>query len=411
MRAGALVLLWLLVPGMALGGGVATNPPVWEARVESAVDEAPADLVVSGGRAVVATRAGHDHDWALRAFDAETGELDWTRVPKTPRYGEYVSSLVEAAGRLFTVSPGKFRGVRRGSGSVAWQRSFRGEDSNSAGPYLAALDRRAFVLGVQLDRKRGRRLWAYRAGSGKRSWKKKLGLVHPAAVVTGSKKVFAIGNSFDPTARGHWIGAYGARHGNLAWEERGDPLDLAQITAGVVADGRLFVAGGLSGPAVEPGFIVFARGAETGQKLWEDRIYEGHRLDDRFYVRNLVVTGDVLVVAIWRGGEWSHLRAYRASSGELLWDLQEPRSALTWEIAAYEGGVVAVGSTRFDNQLWVRAFDPETGALLWEDRSDEARSYGSHVVIDDGRAFVAGVRPNRFEPGDDETLVRAYDLR
>jgi outer membrane protein assembly factor BamB len=115
------------------------------------------------------------------------------------------------------------------------------------------------------------------------------------------------------------------------------------------------------------------------------------------------------------------VRAYKASDGRILWTdySNKGRDDLPQSIAADSTAVIVVGYGGNTTSppisaldFLVRALNPATGALLWEDRVD--RGFLSDDIawvtkIDRGRAFVAGTSGI---PSDDrpDLLLRAYDL-
>ena len=111
------------------------------------------------------------------------------------------------------------------------------------------------------------------------------------------------------------------------------------------------------------------------------------------------------------------LRAYDLHRGEVLWSEEYdaaggPDQALT--TAASEDGVFIAGRSaaqpgNFD--FVVRAHDPATAALLWEDRFDATgrRDAAFWIAADQGRVFAVGQATNAARNSD--FLVRAYDAK
>jgi outer membrane protein assembly factor BamB len=114
------------------------------------------------------------------------------------------------------------------------------------------------------------------------------------------------------------------------------------------------------------------------------------------------------------------VRAYSSANGRVLWTdvWNKGRDDLPKGIAANSTAVVVVGyggnaaslpATALD--FLVRAFQPATGAVLWEDRVNKdllADDVAWAVTIDGARVFVAGttVTPE----GQSDLVLRAYDL-
>jgi hypothetical protein len=140
------------------------------------------------------------------------------------------------------------------------------------------------------------------------------------------------------------VRAYGARRGNLAWERLLDPIDTFALGEAVAVSGeRTFAAGVTRGTTARGrSLYVVASRLRDGYPLWED-LHEstGTSVPPEIHVRALAVTGEVLLVAEWVEQDRTLLRAYRAGTGELLWQLDKERE-ITAGLATYDGGFLAV---------------------------------------------------------------------
>ena len=94
------------------------------------------------------------------------------------------------------------------------------------------------------------------------------------------------------------------------------------------------------------------------------------------------------------------MRAYDISSGALVWETTRPSTSPT-EIKASGGRVFLAGSS--SNHSYVGAWDPKSGALLWEDESTDSGIFRDISVKGD-LVVAAGSSQSAL-------LVRVYDAR
>jgi len=77
----------------------------------------------------------------------------------------------------------------------------------------------------------------------------------------------------------------------------------------------------------------------------------------------------------------------------------------------FAAGTVQNGSPNFDADFVVRAYEADSGVLVWEDQASKAG--GSDVALAIGvggpRVFAAGIGGDA--PFDNDFLVRAYDAK
>jgi len=192
-----------------------------------------------------------------------------------------------------------------------------------------------------------------------------------------------------------------------AWSDGGDVLwertfhegnDFATSVAS--HGGRVFAGGFMQFESADDVNVVRAFSARTGRVLWTRR---APKVADSESVL-LAVAGHVLVASLG-----PTIQAYHAHTGAVVWEDDDPGGRVSG-IAAGEHLVVAVGSRLAGGRL-VRAYDPATGELLWEDVSDapEDRETAFAVAVVAGRVFVAGERTD--SQGRGTLRVRAYRAR
>jgi glucose dehydrogenase len=111
------------------------------------------------------------------------------------------------------------------------------------------------------------------------------------------------------------------------------------------------------------------------------------------------------------------VRAYQANTGVLLWEDQVDQAGDTdraFALAVGAGEVFAAGfgtNTAGNQDFLVRAYDPKSGALRWEDRLDRAgfNDVAEALAVQGGRVFAAG--SSERGAGNQDFLIRAYDAK
>jgi polyvinyl alcohol dehydrogenase (cytochrome) len=180
--------------------------------------------------------------------------------------------------------------------------------------------------------------------------------------------------------------------GNVRWtyqphEQNHDDLDFAGAP-------NLFT--GADQPLVGLGnkdAAYYALDPETGSLVWEAQATEpgiprpGGNFSTGGFIGPTAVADGVVVGGTAVGGS-PYLHAFDAATGAIRW--QQPVAAPTYAAAAEANGVVFIGGTDFT----LRAFDLQSGSVLWSEEVMGAVAGGAVVVGDDVVA-VAGIR----EPG------------
>jgi outer membrane protein assembly factor BamB len=420
LRIVSLLAVQLLALLGAEARAVKAPAVLWEDRFAlPAVDAArPISIQIRGGRVYLATSSPRLEGWEVRAYDARSGGLVWATQPEAFGQADAVSALATGAGRVLAVGPKALRGLAAATGRSAWRRPLPG----TAEPYndvrAAALGRMLFVAGLKRD-PRGElhyRVWAHQAGSGELVWKDHRRQGTPTAVAAAANRLFVAGHTPTESSSILLVRGYGARSGERLWERLVAPNQVAAAAQAVAADERrVFVAGVGRDDLTHPdGFYVAALLARSGEPLWDDlRPADDARAS--ILSSAVVATGEVVVAAASvnpssTAPDWGLVRAYRAETGEPLWDREEPNVADVRALAPLEGGVLAVGSTLdvdpLDRRLLVRALDAETGALRFEDAGFEPGTFGACAAASRDLAVVAGASFGT----EREILIRAYQL-
>jgi outer membrane protein assembly factor BamB len=208
---------------------------------------------------------------------------------------------------------------------------------------------------------------------------------------------------------GDWlVRCYDAATGRVLWAERlevAGSTDLAQDA--VLVGRRLIVAGDAINLATSQGtnfdldWLVRAYDAQTGALRWQDRIMGPS--DDMGLA---IASSGSAAIVVGTTGDFpfdmdTRVRAYRPTSGEILWqDTIEARNALSGVAVAAEGGRVytSASARQSDNDWRVDARDPHRGRVRWEERIDSnpGNDDPGHKAIAfgaGGRLFVLGHAP------------------
>lgn len=197
---------------------------------------------------------------------------------------------------------------------------------------------------------------------------------------------------------------------------RDNAVAIAAAHARVVAVGNATTADGNSD------FVVRAYDAEAGTLLWGDRVDIAGGLDSALAVvmngARVVVAGTTREDASSNAGT-GLIRTYVAKTGALAWKDEWPGAfglglamAGSWTVVA--GRFVEAGGV---GQLRVRAYVTKSGAVAWEDKSPLPAGYvdisvpSRGVTIEGQRMYMAASVRHHSTPGlGGACLVRAYDI-
>ncbi|MEO8256591.1 MAG: PQQ-binding-like beta-propeller repeat protein [Acidobacteriota bacterium] len=232
------------------------------------------------------------------------------------------------------------------------------------------------------------------------------------AITLTRRSVVVIGNASNPPAdvNDFVIQSLRRRSGAIRWTDRVDEvpgvLTSLQITS---AQGRVFASGYVPGAtAGDTDIVVRGYEAMTGAALWNS-VWDTGRDDQP----QAIVAGPGAVVVVGYGGGGPGrgidfiVRAYDPASGAILWDDRVERPDLegaAWTVAITRTRVFVAGNTLspLGRDLLVRAYDAPTGALRWEIDRPSTSPVAMTAVA--GRVFLAGSASNH-------SYVGAFDAR
>jgi len=215
--------------------------------------------------------------------------------------------------------------------------------------------------------------------------------------------------NFSPMA----LTAFG--QGRLLWDIQQDFDGGTDIVRDITLSKKTAVVVGNGGP--EDDFIIEALGKASGAVQWSEHVPAFPGVSTGVQVTRF--QGIVFASGYTTGPAVSStdisVRAYDASTGALLWSnvWDAGRDDSPQAIAANRAAVVVVGQggnvvPGEPIHLLVRAYEPATGAVLWEDRLNDVESAAWGVTLNRNRVFVAGTTfPS---PSSRDLLLRAYDI-
>jgi len=181
---------------------------------------------------------------------------------------------------------------------------------------------------------------------------------------------------------------------------------------------RVFVVGSCTSAAGDRDFLIRAYWRGNGNLQWSDQVDKDGRfdaaLDVAAYGSTVVAVGKCTGAST--GKDWL-VRAYRAYSGEFLWEDQLDRAGgfdKARAVVMNKNRVFVVGSTTNaagNRDFVVRAYYRYTGQLLWEDIFDKDDDFddADAVALRKGRVIAVGEGKN--EQGNKDIVVRAYDVK
>jgi hypothetical protein len=215
------------------------------------------------------------------------------------------------------------------------------------------------------------------------------------------------------------VGGASGAGGDLVWEDHFDKAGGADgVNALAVGRGQIFAAGFGTNAAGNRDFLVRAYQAKSGVLLWEDQVDQAEDTDRAFALA--VGAGQVFAAGFGTntaGNQDFLVRAYDPKSGALLWEDQLDHAGFNdvAEALAVQGGwVFAAGSVERgagNQDFLIRAYDAKTGALLWEDQADTAghNDVAFALAVGEAQVFAAGFGTNAA--GNQDFLIRAYDAK
>jgi hypothetical protein len=391
------------------------------------------DQVFASGRV---TNAAGNQDWFVTAYHAGNGTLQWQDQFDLANGFDTVFDVGVDDFQLYIVGDAQnsigfpdaiIRSYNKQTGALAWQNQFSliGEfDINTA---VAAQYGVLFVAGLS-DGSVLNFDWVVRAldaRDGSLLWQDQFDLAGndedvPWAITVDGPRVFVAGIGVNAAGdEDAIVRAYNVWDGSLLWQFQFDQAGGKEQAFNITADGsRVFVGGWVENAAGNVDWHLWALKAEDGSLLWQEQVDVAGGFDALLDIallgKQLFAVGSVTNNS---GGRDSLVRAYDARNGTLLWQNQFDLAGGfdTASKIAVDGRQLIVagdGINAMGNKDWVvRAFNAQTGSLLWQDQFDLAggNDISHDVEIEKGRVFVVGSNWNAA--GNADWIIRAYKAR
>ena len=222
------------------------------------------------------------------------------------------------------------------------------------------------------------------------------------------------------------IRAYDSRNGTLDWQE--SLISGTEIKAAQIHGRQLLVAGTSMDATGAVQLLIRAYDANNGQIKWEDRSLPPNVSLSSFFPltqKSLTIQGGRAYLVATVASQTLHdtlflclVRAYDRETGGRVWESVSQERCVARAVAAGRQEVIlagiGTGFATFLDDLYVRSYSAQTGALLWQDKSHVLTGFGNAAVaVDDEskRTFIAGwVRSEQFLR-EQVFHVRAYDMK
>lgn len=302
--------------------------------------EYPGFLVVADGVVVVSgssgTESGHP-DGILRAYDAKSGSVLWTKTLHDPECLAGFGQMVVLGSRLIV------------GGGLCTKETVRGFELRSGGE-----------------------LWSTEEDDGPSQ------AFAPLIVSDGTHAASVSFEESDATIQMH-----DTVDGSVVWEA---DTDISVFPFAAASEKAVVVAGS---PDYGDGPRIHAYDSATGAVLWTVDVGRA----SRFQSLDAIAMGSgVLVTATWPGFFGSRLQARDELTGDDLWSFSTPTWARSIVVDSERVYVAGVFKARVRDKFSVSAYSKSTGDLLWEDQRnrkgiDERAEW---AVLDDGRLIVGG---------------------
>ncbi len=378
-------------------------------------------ITVSSGMAVaigVGGTASGGSDLLMRAYDVRTGTLEWQ--DQRPLASGFITTVVidDGARKVFGAGyaangPGTdflVRAYDARTGDLLWE-DVVDKGSDDFVQDIAAGQEGVFVVGYGGNTGGsavGLLVRAYDKGTGNLLWEDQVdhGGQEAAAwqVETEGGLVLVAGSiRGGPDEQEMMLRAYDAGTGHLVWDSH---LPMASPNVLAVDADRVYVGGSAVGSEGAASAFLAAYDLHAGLLLWQAAASD--------VIRDLAVGGSQLFAA---GGGTSLLRSYDVATGVLNWEDQTGSSngqvdlALGVDVGADLVFVAGQRSVPFEySEFLVRAYDPTSGELVWEDSSHRSNSsFASGIAMKGQRVFAVG-GAGKASSIDTDFLIRAYSM-
>jgi outer membrane protein assembly factor BamB len=390
------------------------------------------DIATDNKRVFAVGRAGDvvASPLSVRVYDAQKGNLLWHQLIE----GETATAVTVSRERVIVSgrrgTGQTVRSLDRLSGVLLWQDEVTGAHADGK---IAEVGGRVFIAGhVQnptrhsldflvraYDRKTGTLLWQDQAG-GPGS-----GIQNEAwawDVAAEASRVFAVGYGLAAREAGFGMApflvrAYDAVNGTFLWQDQsGDRGEARRVVAkgAFLSLGTLTLSGSHANGSFEP--TTHGLAASSGNCATT----MGVEFTDVAVAGKRVLVGGLK--ANTGGNVDFSVRAYGLSRGDFVWEDRIPGVGQTFASRVATAGGVAFAAGLFRDAvgspgLLVRAYDADTGTVIWQDRIANSAPGGGGLgglATAGSRLFAGGSGDLTFDVHGvphSYFLIRAYDTR
>jgi outer membrane protein assembly factor BamB len=193
--------------------------------------------------------------------------------------------------------------------------------------------------------------------------------------------------------------------GDFLWQRQVN--QHSRINGSAAQAEGIFMAGGVQhGKFLD--FFVQARSTQTGKLLWKDQFDNAGSYDEALAI--IAEDGRVFAVGTSTNNELNSdflVRAYNAQTGALLWQdrFDNGGGELAFAVAVQGDRVFTVGDGT--GKGIVRVYSAIDGTLIWQDQSGAGGFSIRAIATQEDIVFTAGV--GATDSGNFQLIIRAYD--
>lgn len=369
-----------------------------------------------------------------RAEVTSKGNLLWQDVFSLAKQDNEALSVATERNRIFVAGTGQqsnseaawvVRSYEASTGKLLWRDVLNPGGGNAVALGIAVHHNLVAAAGAgNTTEDLNSSLWivkAYHAPSGELRWQDQFDnagrFAEARAIAVTLTHVIAAGRATGVGGEDEWlVRAYDTWSGALKWEDRRELVGKDQSAQAITVMGdHLFVAGGAINSDALGDWMVRAYDIKSGTLLWEDQLGEAGGFFSAFSItaQDGTVFAAGTLNTLTEGNHWI-VRAYQADSGNMLWEdrFNTGSGPGARSITTSKSGVFATGGIDLptDHAMLVKAYDPTTGAPQWQDRIDfdRAGTGGTAITIKGHRVYAVGAGPLEFI---EYWFVRMYDGR
>jgi hypothetical protein len=435
-----LLLLIALLSGKAIAAG---GDLIWEDVFNLAAGGNIATCITfRRNRIFVGGLGNQSNDQAagvVRTYNAKTGQLRWDDVFDPGGGNTRVFDIATRKNRVFAAAAGDdltdtsvwiVRSYNARNGDLIWEDRFENDGKNTEARAISTAGNRVFV-GGRAENSSGRSEWlmrTYDTSTGDLIWQDRFGIngkdQAALSITVLGARIFVSGGSPDPLTTGDWlVRAYDARTGEVFWEDRLGTAEGNFSALSITARRDKVFAAGIGKTLAENDWIVRAYDASSGDLVWEDRFNTSMGTGagpgatgitaNRFGV---FATGGINSLT----EKAMIVKSYDSATGDLQWEDRvqfDPAGGPGGTSISVKGNrVYATGTGSIDSiDEWIlQSYYAPSGDVIWEDRFslEEGLNSPFAIVAKKRRVYAVGTALGNVGNNVDHLwIVRAHEAR